>query len=40
MPDPAYDAEPGPVVEEVRSSRFPLVLATVAAVLVLSLIHI
>ena len=33
--DPAYDAEPGPVVEEVRSSRLPLVLATVAAVLVL-----
>ena len=35
VPDPAYDAEPGPVVEEVRSRRLPLVLATVGAVLVL-----
>jgi hypothetical protein len=34
-PDPAYAAEAGPVVAEVRSSRLPLVLATVAAVLVL-----
>ena len=35
VPDPPYDAEPGPVVEEVRSRRLPLVLATVGAVLVL-----
>jgi hypothetical protein len=35
VPDPAYDSSPGPVVEEVRSSRLPLVLATVGAVLVL-----
>jgi hypothetical protein len=34
-PDPAYDAERGPVVAEARSSRLPLVLATVGAVLVL-----
>jgi hypothetical protein len=34
-PDPAYDAEARPVVEEQRSSRLPLVLATVGAVLVL-----
>ncbi len=33
-PDQAY-ADPAPVVEEQRSSRVPLVLATVAAVLVL-----
>ena len=35
VPDLADDSESGPVVEEVRSSRLPLVLATVAAVLVL-----
>lgn len=34
-PEPAYDAEPVPGVAEARSSRLPLVLATVGAVLVL-----
>ena len=34
-PEPAYDAEPAPVLAERRSSRLPLVLATVGAVLVL-----
>ena len=34
-PRAPYDAEPGPVVAEARSSRLPLVLATVRAVLVL-----
>ena len=35
VPEPAYAAEAGPVVAEARSSRLPLVLATVGAVLVL-----
>lgn len=35
VPDLTDDSEPGPVVEEVRSRRLPLVLATVGAVLVL-----